>query len=258
MRRIIAIGGGEIGRPGYPVETTGIDEQIVRATGKGRPKVLLVPTASGDSELYWETFKEHFGGRLECGTDVLWLLRHEPCDEHEAREKILRSDALYVGGGNTARMIRLWRRRGIDVVMREAWERGVVLSGLSAGAICWFRYGSSDSRKFANPDASLIRMRGLGLVNAALCPHYDVEESRKPDLKAMMLKTPGVAIALDNCSAIEIVGDWYRVLTCRAGAKAYRVYWSAGEYHEEPLADDGARRPLSALLQSLSTINYKL
>ena len=250
MRKIIAIGGGEIGRPGYPVETTGIDEQIVRATGKGRPKVLLVPTASGDSELYWETFKEHFGGRLGCETDVLWLLRHKPCDEREVREKMLGSDALYVGGGNTARMIRLWRRRGIDVVMREAWERGVVLSGLSAGAICWFRYGNTDSRKFSNPDAGLIRMRALGLVNAALCPHYDVEESRKPDLKAMMRRTPGVAIALDNCSAIEIVGDWYRVLTCRTGAKAYRVYWSAGEYHEEALPTDGNQWLMSALLKS--------
>jgi dipeptidase E len=234
MRAIVAIGGGEIGRPGYPVETTAIDEHILRLTRKARPRIVFLPTASGDSELYYDTFQEHFGGRLGCRTDVLRLLGQPP-SESDIRDKILGSDAVYVGGGNTMRMLRIWRKLGVDAVLRQAWDQGVVLSGLSAGAICWFRYGSSDSRKFSDPAAGLMRISALGFVNLSLSPHYDVEEDRKSGLQDMMLRTPGVAIALDNCSAIEITDDRFRVLTSRPNAKAYRAYWSRGVYHEEVL-----------------------
>lgn len=248
MRKIVAIGGGEIGRPGYPVETTAIDERIVELTGKSNPRVLLLPTASGDSDTYFPVFQKHFGEGLGCRTDVLYLVKGNPSHD-EARDKILSSDAVYVGGGNTARMLRVWRRTGVDVILKEACDKGIVLSGLSAGAICWFRFGSSDSRKFKNPSAGLIRLSGLGFVRATLCPHYDVEADRRPELHDMMRRTPGVAIALDNCSAIEIVGDEYRVLTSRPGANAYRVYWSSGVCHEDILPCESTYRPLSSLLR---------
>ena len=87
------------------------------------------------------------------------------------------------------KLLKIWRRLGVDEVLLEAYKRNVVLSGLSAGAICWFRYGSSDSRKFANPNAGLIKIKGLNLFNALYCPHYDVEIDRKPHLKELMRKT---------------------------------------------------------------------
>ena len=248
MGKIVAIGGGEIGRPGYPIETTEIDRQIIKLTGKTRPRVLLLPTASSDSDVYLEAFEKHFGKRLGCKTDVLLLVKARPHSMQEIEEKILGSDAVYVGGGNTARMMRIWRKLGVDKVLRKAYGKGIVLSGLSAGAICWFRYGSSDSRKFANPDAGLIRIQGLGFINALVCPHYDVEEDRKPKLKEIMKKTPGVAIALDNCSAIEIVDVSYRVLSSRNGAHAYRVYWSRGRFYEEAIPIEPVYKPLTTLL----------
>ncbi len=247
MRKIVAIGGGEIGRFGCPIETTAIDQQILELTGKSRPRVLLLPTASGDSDTYFEAFRKHFGEGLGCRTDVLNLVSESP-GHGDARDKILNSDAIYVGGGNTAKMLRVWRRLGIDVILKEAHDKGIVLSGLSAGAICWFRFGSSDSRKFRNPSAGLIRLSCLGLVRATLCPHYDVEADRRPDLRDMMRRTPGVAIALDNCSAIEIVGDEYRVLTSRPGAQAYRVHWSSGVCHEDILPSERGYHPLSSLI----------
>lgn len=249
--KIVAIGGGEIGKPGYPVETTEIDEHIVRLTGKSRPKILLIPTASGDSDIYPPTFEKHFGGTLGCRTDTLYLIKARP-SLSEIEEKILGSDAVYVGGGNTWRMMRIWRMRGVDMVLKEAYRRGIVLSGLSAGAICWFRFGNSDSRRYSKSDAGLVRVTGLGLLNAAFCPHCDINEDRKPNLREMMRRTPGVALALDNCCAIEVVDDTYTIITSRPGARAYRVYWSAGQCHEEALEGDTASGPLHRLLTKRS------
>ena len=232
MKKIIAVGGGEIGRPGYPVETTEIDQEIIRLSGKEHPKLLFIPTASSDSESYYEAIVEHFGNRLDCQTDVLYLIRDKPIIK-EIKEKIFRSDIVYVGGGNTSKMMRIWRQTGVDVILCQAYEKGLVLSGMSAGAICWFRWGNSDSRRFTNPDADLIRVTGLGLINALYCPHYDVEKDRKPDLKKLMYKVPGIAIAVDNCCAIEVIDNKYRIISSKPSANAYKIYWSKGRFFEK-------------------------
>jgi len=248
MKKIVALGGGEIGRPGYPIETTEIDKEIIRLSGKANPKLLFIPTASDDSESYYEAVKKHFGERLGTSTDVLYLIRERPAKK-EIEGKILRSDIIYVGGGNTSRMMRIWRSSGTDQILRQAYEEGKVLSGISAGAICWFRWGNSDSRILANPDADLIRVTGLGLVNALFCPHYDVEKNRKPNLKKMMQKVSGVAIAVDNCWAIEILGDKYRIISSKSSANAYKVYWSRGRIFEEIIKEKKEFEPLINLLK---------
>src|SRR5690606_6160908 len=112
------------------------------------------------------------------------------------------SDIIYVGGGNTLKMMTIWRRMGVDTLLKKAYRKGIILSGVSAGAICWFSYGNSDSRKFTSRSSQLIKVRGLELIPALFCPHYDVEKHRQNDLRKMMMKTPKiVAIALDNCCA---------------------------------------------------------
>jgi dipeptidase E len=232
MGKIVAIGGGEIGRTGYPVETTKIDKHIISLSGKSEPRLLFIPTASSDSETYCDAVKQHFGKRLGCKVDVLYLIADKP-SRKEITEKILSSEIIYVGGGNTLKMMIAWRKYGVDLALIEAYKRDIVLSGLSAGAICWFKYGSSDSRKFANPDAGLIKIRGLNFINALYCPHYNAEEDRRPHLKELMKKTPGVAIAVDNCCAIEILEDKYRIISSRSNANAYKVYYRKGEFHEE-------------------------
>jgi len=247
MGKIVAIGGGEIGRPGYPVETTKIDKEILRLTGKEHPRLLFVPTAMSDSESYFEVIRKHFGKRLGCETDVLHLIRERP-SRKEIEEKLLDCDAVYVGGGNTLKMMRVWRKTGFDQMLKRAYKRGTVLSGMSAGSICWFRWGNSDSRKFLNPSAPLIRISGLGLINASHCPHYDVEKYRRRGLKDMMKRTSGVAIALDNFCAIEIVADKYRVISSKPSANAYKAYWRAHKYHEEVIEKVSEFRSLCDLL----------
>ena len=130
-----------------------------------------------------------------------------------------------------------------------ACNKGIVLSGLSAGAICWFKYGNSDSRRFNNPKANSIRVGGLNLISALFCPHYDVEKERKPDLKKLMRKTSGVAIAVDNCCAVEIIDKKYRVISSKTTANAYKVYWKKGKYFENIISKSEDFSPLSSLLK---------
>jgi len=234
MGKIVAIGGGEIGRPGTKVETTKIDKEIIKLTGKKNPLLLFIPTASGDSESYYEVIKKHFGNNLKCKTDVLYLIKDKYSKE-ELENKILKSDIIYVGGGNTLKMIKIWKKLGVDLILKEAYKRDIVLSGLSAGAICWFKYGNSDSLKFANKQAGMIKVSGLGIAKGMICPHYDVEKQRKPELKKMMRTTKGIALALDNCSAIEIIDDKYRIIYSKNTANAYHVFWNKNKFFENKI-----------------------
>ena len=247
MKKIIALGGGEIGSPGSPVETTKIDKEIINLTGKKNPRVLFIPTASSDSLGYAETFRKHFEDRLGCKVSVLRVVK-EKMFHAEIERIVLSVDAIYVGGGNTLAMMRTWRACGLDTILRKAWDKGIVFSGLSAGSICWFTYGTSDSRRFNNPKADLIKVSGLGFIPATHSPHYDVEKDRRPGLKKIMKKTSGVAVAIDNCCAIECVGDTYRVISSKPHAKAYKVYWKQGKCHEEEIAQNKEFAPLRDLL----------
>jgi dipeptidase E len=229
------------------VETTSIDKEVIRLSGKKIPRVLFVPTASSDSQGYADVFAKHYGEKLGCVVDNLWLYK-DKLSREEIVAKIFNSDIVYVGGGNTLKMMKLWRKLGIDRILKDAADKGVIMAGLSAGAICWFEYGNSDSRKFKNPQAPLIKVTCLGWIEALLCPHYDIEVDRKPDLKRMMMTTPGVAVALDNCTAIEVVDDQYRIITSKNTANSYKVYWKRGEFFQEKLDIDGEYRSLRELV----------
>ena len=253
MGKIVALGGGEIGRPHekggfYPVETTLIDKRTIELTKKKYPKVLFLPTASSDSEHYYEDIKKHFGERLGCKVDVLNIIKDKPTREI-IENKILTTDIIYVGGGNTLKMMNKWRTIGIDKLLLKAYKRGVVMTGLSVGSICWFECGLSDSRRFRNPNADLIKVSGLKLINAVHSPHYDVEEGRKVDLKKIMKKTSGlVAIAIDNCCAIEVVDGKYKIIDSKSTANAYKVYWKRGKYFEEQLEKTENYKNLNELI----------
>jgi dipeptidase E len=221
MGKIIAIGGGEL----KDLDTLPIDEEIVRLTGRKNPKALFIPTASGDAQGYWETFRQVYGNRLGCKPEVLRLVKETP-SEREIRDKILGSHLIYVGRGNTQAMLETWRKQGIDDILKLAYKKGIVLSGVSAGAICWFKYGGSDSPKFTNTaDNSLIRINGLGLINLTLSPHHIREIHRDAGLAKIMRTTPGVGIGLDDNCALEIVDGTYRFIRSKENAGAKRVFY---------------------------------
>ena len=247
--RIVAIGGGEIGRPGYPVETINIDKETIKLTGKKNPKLLFVGTASGDSEVYRNVIDKYFGERFGCRVSHLVLTKHE-YTRKDLENVVLYSDIIYVGGGSTMRMIKLWKKVGLDIILKKASRKGIVLSGVSAGANCWFKYSNSDSLKYEKlKKKDLILLKCLGFVNAVMCPHYDVEKARQVSLKKQMKSSKLVAIALGNCVALEIVGNKYRLLTSKKGAVGYKIFWKDGKYFKIKIDKGTKFKSLASLIK---------
>jgi dipeptidase E len=233
-RKIMIVGGGEMGRPGTKIETEKIDKEIIRLSGKKNPKLLFLPTATQDSEGYVKVINGYFGERLGCKIDTL-LLYKEKLSKKQIEEKIFGSDIIYVGGGNTLNMMNKWRELGVDKILKQAYSRGIVLSGISAGGICWFKYGQSDSLKTEEDPYKLTIVKGLGLIKALHAPHFTREKYRHASLKELTKEIQESAIALEDCCAMEIVDDSYRIITSdpKTKAKAYKCYWKSGKYHKE-------------------------
>jgi len=245
-RKIMAIGGGEILKTDLSRETRPIDKEIIRMSGHRHPRVLFIPTASHDAVGYCNNMLEYFG--IELGCDVEFLLLYSDIDIEKIRTKINSAEIIYVGGGNTYAMMRRWRALGIDDMLYKAYSNGTTMSGLSAGAICWFRYGASDSRKLRSPDANMIKVTGLGFINAVFCPHFDSEPHREDFLKELMRKTKGPAIAVDDCCAIEIIDDKYKIISSVESANSYKVFWKNEIYHKEIIAKNRELKELGELI----------
>lgn len=232
MWKIIAIWWGEI-RVGNPKHTLEIDKRIVELSWKSSPMLLFIPTASNDSESYYDCVKSQFTN-LGCKTDVLYLTKNRYSNQ-QLEDKILSTDIIYVGWWNTLKMMTIWRKLWVDKILYNAYQKWVVLSGLSAWSICWFNYWNSDSRKFTSWSDKLIKVTWLGFIDALHCPHYDSESFRKQDLKRMMKSTSWVAIAIDDGCALEVVDNTYKIISTKDWGDAYKVYWKKWNFYEEKL-----------------------
>jgi dipeptidase E len=249
MATIIAIGGAEVGELRAdgslaPVSVDNVHREILARTGKKHPKVLYIPTAKDDSEGFIAGFTQYYLS-LGCSeVEVLRLIREKP-SQAEMQAKIFSADIIYVNGGNTHRLLRLWKKRGVDTLIKQAYHRGIVMSGHSAGAVCWFEQGNSDPFGKHRP----FRLKGLGLIPAVLCPHYDTEPFRQPAMKKMMKHTPHLmGIDLDETASIEIVDGKYRVIISTPTAKARRTYWKDGQFIIEDLTATKEFQDLRKLL----------
>lgn len=240
--RIVAIGGGDLRLN----ETFEIDKFIVNLTGKENPKALFIPTASGEPEGYINTFNEVYKDKLNCTTDTL-LLKSADLSDAQIEKKIMASDLVYVGGGNTRMMIDIWKQKKIDKYLKNAGENGTILSGLSAGAICWFRYGHSDSERFDGQDGwEYILVDGLGFINAAFCPHYNEEGRNGFDKMISKIDLNGVAI--DNNCAIFIEDDKFKIIKGNEKANAYLLKSKCGEIDKSCL-DNKEFMPLEKITE---------
>jgi len=246
MEKIVVIGGGEIGN----FETLPFDKRIVELTKKKHPKALFIPTASGEPDGYIQNFNKVYGKKLGCKTDVLFLLKTKPTKK-ELREKILSSDLIYVGGGNTLKMMKRWRFLGVDKILKEAHKRGIVLSGISAGGISWFEAGHSDSMSSYNPDNwDYIKVRGLGILRGIHCPHFNSQTrgiKRRKNFLNFMKKYSAVGIAIDNHCAMEFIDGKYKVLTTKKDKKAYRVFKKRSKIIIEEILKKNNYMPISPL-----------
>ena len=237
--RILAMGGGENGRPGKPYEIKKFDEEIVKMTGKKNPTFLFVSFTQKSVEGAENYYNVIYNNFTNLGCKCEHLRERDLQNMNVVNKKITEADIIYVGGGNTLRLMNILRKYHIDEILRSAGENGTILCGISAGAICWHSFGNSDSRKFTSNSKQLIKVTGLGFIPALYCPHYNVEKTRQKDLKRMMKTTKGVALAFDNCTALKIDDENYQVLKSKDKAKAWKCYWSKGEYVKKELSDYG-------------------
>jgi peptidase E len=221
---IVAMGGG-----GFSMEPDEprLDAFVLSLTGKARPRVCFLPTASGDRDEYVARFHAAFSLHHACEHTHLKLF---PRTEEDLRAFVLSQDVVYVGGGSTANMLATWRVHGLDRVLREAWEAGVVLTGVSAGALCWFEAGVTDS---FGPALAPLR-DGLGFLGGSCCPHYDGEPQRRPTYRRLVADgtLPG-GLAADDGAALWFEGRVLRgAVASREGARAWRVERTPGGFAE--------------------------
>jgi dipeptidase E len=224
LRQLIVQGGG-----GFLMEDSRIlDRHFLKATGKPNPRVCFVGTASGDAESARYKFYEAMA-TLECRPTHLSLIKPPTAD---LAAFVLAQDAIYVGGGNTRSMLALWREWGLDRALRTAYEQGVVLGGISAGMICWFEYGISDS-----VPGPLTPLPCLGWLAGSACPHYNGEAERRPAFHRLVSAgriPPGYAA--DDAAALHFVDESLaEVVVAKAGAAAYRLTVEDGAAVEKAL-----------------------
>ncbi len=228
MGKIVTLGGGEF----YLGETEKIDRYALDLTGKYDPRILYIPTASEDTER--DLMTEYYAS-LGCKNyDILCLIADKPCDE-EIQEKIGAADYIFAGGGDAILLMEIWKKCKVDEYMRAAYDRGCVLSGISAGSICWFEAGHTDSRSYYEKDWDYARMEGTGIVPAIHSPHFD--EKRNASLMRLMETESLTGVGLENnCALAGIDGDWH-IVTSNPEAKAHIFRNKNGVVEKEYLYD---------------------
>tara|TARA_B100001175_G_scaffold44913_1_gene34129 strand:+ start:19646 stop:20344 length:699 start_codon:yes stop_codon:yes gene_type:complete len=185
MKQIIAIGGGGFGRE---IKDLKIEKYIIEQCSKQNPSVCFIPTATGDDANYIQNFYKVFNA-LDCNTSHIdFFKRTISLEEH-----INQQDIIFVGGGNTKSMLAVWKEWGLDSILHKAYQNGTIMSGVSAGAICWFKNGITDSWK-----EHQAVLPCLGFIEGNCCPHYDEEPERIPFVKQILENN-----MLDECLAIE-------------------------------------------------------
>jgi dipeptidase E len=214
--QIVALGGG-----GFSMEKADslLDDYMLSLTGVSRPRVCFLPTASGDADHYVVRFYRRFSAG--CDASHVSLFRRDQGTggvEEDLAGHLLAQDLIYVGGGNVVSMLGAWRAHGLDRVLLEAWQGGVVLCGPSAGSMCWFEEGLSAFH------GAPRRVRGLGMLPYSNCVHYDAEPGRREEYHRFVLSGMRAGFAVEDGVALHFHGTrLQRAVSSRADRSAYRV-----------------------------------
>ena len=218
MKRIIAIGGGELRER----TTLKIDEYIATLAkehaGENRANALFIPTASHDFMPYYNTFHKVYTGVFNIKTDVA-LSVFKDVDMEKMKAKFEKADVIYVGGGDTVFMIEHWKKTGLLALLKDAYDRGVIIAGLSAGAICWFTDIYTDSEAALGEGDKYAMFQGLGWIDGKISPHYN---SRMLDFDEIVCYNFDCAFGIEDNAAL-IIEDGEIVGSVSSGGKAWKI-----------------------------------
>ncbi len=225
-RRIVAMGGGGFSS-GYGDPP--LDRYVLEVAERPNPRICLLPTAGGDAEEQIQRFYRAYHDQ-PCEPTHLSLFRlgTKPVD---LRALLLGQDVIYVGGGSLLNLLAIWRAHGVDAILREAWERGVVLGGISAGSMCWFKAGVSTG--YGEPRA----VEGLGFLPASNSVHHHSEPERRPCFhRAVLTEMAPPGYAVDDGAGLLFSGtDLVEAVSAREGAGAWWVDADGDRATETPL-----------------------
>ena len=224
MKQIIAIGGGGFGR--NPQQHL-IEQYILDQATSDRPNILFIPTATGELDSYIVNFYKVFS-KLQCNPNHLSFFKRTP----DLQKLISEQDVIFVGGGNTKSMLAVWREWKLDEHLRDAYNKGVVMSGVSAGAICWFHQGITDSW-----ESELKVMPCLEFVDGVCCPHYDEEPERRPATKKLLTNNVHQEIiGIEGGCALHIQdGNTFKAVRFSENKNSYRVTAKDNKIVESPI-----------------------
>jgi dipeptidase E len=213
LRQIVAFGGG-----GFSMESGNplLDDYVLGLTGAKRPKVCFLPSASGDADHYIVRFYRAFPA-ARCEASHISFFRREQGPE-DLRAHLLEQDLIYVGGGSVVSLLGVWRAHGVDEILSDAWQRGVVLCGLSAGSLCWF------SEAVTGFHGAPQVVEGLGLLPFSNCVHYEPRSSRRRAYHDFIRAGTRGGYAAEDGAALHFVGtELSRVVASRPEARGYRL-----------------------------------
>ena len=210
--QIIAIGGGGFGRNSNHDK---IEKYILKQSDKAKPNILFIPTASAEDKSYIVNYYSCFS-KLKCSPSHLTFFQRTP----RLDSIINRADIIYVGGGNTKSMLAVWREWKLDKLLLQAYKKGKILCGVSAGAICWFEQGITDSWA-----SNLNTLDCLGFIKGMACPHYQEESDRRPDLHKFLLDEKAISgHAIDGGAAAHFInGNFYKGVQFYPDSYVYEV-----------------------------------
>ena len=223
MRQVIAIGGGGFGRT---QESNLIEQYILDQTSKKKPKICFIPTATGDLDSYIVNFYSVFT-KLKCEPSHISFFKRTI----DLQAHIQKQDTIFVGGGNTKSMLAVWRDWGLDLILKDAYDRGVVMSGVSAGAICWFEGGLTDSWA-----SDLKMMECMNFIPGNCAPHYDEEPERRPATKRFLEnKSIDFMYGIEGGAALHFVDEIPNsTIQFKKNKYAYKVTLDGNKINESP------------------------
>lgn len=232
MKRIIAIGGGDLrGRT-----TLKIDEYIAglakARAGERRANALFIPTASHDHMPYYNTFHKVYTGVFDIKTDVA-LSVYKDVDMEKMCGKFEKADMIYVGGGDTVFMIEHWKKTGLLPLIKDAYERGVIIAGVSAGAICWFSDIYTDSPSVLGEEEKYAMFQGINWINGIISPHYNL---RMLDFDKIVCYNYDRAYGIEDDSAL-VIEDGAIVGSLTSGGKAWSLARKDGKLEKTQIVD---------------------
>lgn len=222
--KLMLIGGGDIGRADTKYETGTIDEEVVKMTKKEEPNFLFISLASSFGDSYYKIIKDIYKN-LGCKTGKISnkTLSHMEVVE----KKIKEADIIYIGGGDTVKLVNILKETGMDKMLKESLDNNTVLAGVSAGAIAYLKYGLSDVEIMNNISNNYVKVEGLGFLDYMFVPHFSSDPKKKLDLEDVLRKNNDIkAYCLDNCAALKIEDDKISVIKSKSDAKCYKASYS--------------------------------